>query len=99
MSEVQRFDFGARDADGTTPLYVRASDYQALEADNADNVRRMADDANRLADALMRIAALEAELADMTRAFARRGGKVKSPAKTATARENGKRGGRPRLKA
>jgi hypothetical protein len=35
MSDVKRYDFGARVADGSTPLYVRASDYDALAAENA----------------------------------------------------------------
>lgn len=32
MGGAKRFDFGARDADGGTPLYVRADDYEALDA-------------------------------------------------------------------
>jgi hypothetical protein len=35
MSDVKRFNFNARDADGSTPLYVRAADYDALQADAA----------------------------------------------------------------
>lgn len=31
-TEVKRFDWGARDADGTKPLYVRAEDYDRLLA-------------------------------------------------------------------
>jgi predicted nucleic acid-binding Zn ribbon protein len=35
MSDVKRFNFNARDADGSIPLYVRAADYDALQAENA----------------------------------------------------------------
>jgi hypothetical protein len=43
MSDVKRFNFGARDADGSTPMYVRASDYDALKAE-LDEARRAAND-------------------------------------------------------
>jgi hypothetical protein len=42
--------------------WVKAKDYDALAADNADNVRRMADDANKLHAAYTRICELEAAL-------------------------------------
>jgi hypothetical protein len=34
MSDVKRFNFNARDADGSIPLYVRAADFDALQAEN-----------------------------------------------------------------
>jgi hypothetical protein len=34
---IKRFDFGARDADGSKPMYVREADYAALEAQLAES--------------------------------------------------------------
>jgi hypothetical protein len=56
---VEKFDMPVPSL-GISIKVVTATDYEALEADKADDVRRMADDQNKIWCLTNRVAALEA---------------------------------------